>query len=167
MVLTIPHFEPKLKIFLDIKQSINNSLAEYLFDDTQFSVAVIDTETTRPKDLEAWSEQTAQFANGKRVYFADKPVRKEVYPVDSDGAAYGSLLFTPCTQFREITARVLVIDDSTGNTHTEPSQNLLTPQGAKNLVGDCYGKISLELAEVFTNRQDTPFERTPTNCFAI
>jgi hypothetical protein len=158
MVLTIPHFEPKLKISLDVKQSINNSLAEYLFGDTHFSVAVIDPDKTRSEELGTWSKQTAQFANGKRVYFADQPVRHQVYPIDSDGAAYGSLLFTPCTQFQEITARVLVVDDSTGNTHANPNQNFLPPQVAKNLVGDCYGKISLELAEAFTKRQDTPFQ---------
>jgi hypothetical protein len=33
----------------------------------------------------------------------------------SDGAAYGSLVFTPCKEFKELkNLRVLVVDDATG-----------------------------------------------------
>ena len=158
MTLTIPHFDPQLRVSLEIEQKINGSLAEYLFPDTRFQVGIIDPDSTIPEDLYPYEGKSAQFANGKRIYFADKPLREQVYPEASDGAAYGSILFTPCKTFQELTVRTLIVDDSTGNTSKDGSQNLLPPAIAKNLVGDCHGKISPELAEQLTGSQDTPFQ---------
>ena len=53
-----------------------------------------------------------QFSNGLKVYFASDEVREKVYPQMSDGAAYGSLIFTPCQDFKELqNLRILVVDD--------------------------------------------------------
>ncbi|MBW4635053.1 MAG: hypothetical protein KME30_25080 [Iphinoe sp. HA4291-MV1] len=89
------------------------------------------------------------------MYFAsDDKVRERIYPNASDGAAYGSLLFTPCRDFKELkNLRILVIDDATGE-----NGGFLPPDVAKNLVGDCYGKISLDLAEELTSSSNTPFQ---------
>jgi hypothetical protein len=88
------------------------------------------------------------------MYFSDRPVRDLLYPNPSDGAAYGSLAFTPCQKFSQIhQARVLIIDDSTGE-----NNGILPPEQAKKLVGDCHGKLSLELAEQFTGKKNAPFQ---------
>jgi len=50
--------------------------------------------------------------------------------------------------------RVLVIDHETGDSNGVLGDR----QFAKELVGDCWGKMSLSLAEQFTSRTDTPIQ---------
>jgi hypothetical protein len=50
--------------------------------------------------------------------------------------------------------RVLVIDHETGDSNGVLGDR----QFAKELVGDCWGKMSLALAEQFTSRTDTPIQ---------
>lgn len=142
MVIHLSHFDTKLRQDLELKEPVKNCLAEYLFPDAQFALGEINPETVKPRDLREYKGMTLQFASGKRMYFSNLPVRNLVYPNSSDGAAYGSLLFTPCQKFTEIRqARVLIIDDGTGK-----NGGILPTEQAKKLVGDCHGKLSLELS---------------------
>ncbi len=87
------------------------------------------------------------------MYFADKDVRSSVYPRSSDGASYGSLAFTPCQSFQELNARVLIVDDETG-----ANGGIMPSALAKELVGDCYGQVNLQVAEKLVGVDNTPFQ---------
>jgi hypothetical protein len=102
MTINLPHFDTKLQALTNIKEQVKNSLAEYLFPDTEFAVGHIYENSTTSKELEIYEEMTPQFSNGKKVYFGSSEVREKVYPNMSDGAAYGSLVFTPCKEFKEL-----------------------------------------------------------------
>ncbi|MBD2605945.1 hypothetical protein H6G81_15805 [Scytonema hofmannii FACHB-248] len=155
MTLTLKHFDTKLKLDTGVEEKIENSLAEYLYPDVEFAIGTVYPGSTTAQDLEEHEGKTLQFAAGERMYFAsDDKVRDSIYPNASDGAAYGSLLFTPCRDFKELkNLRLIVIDDATGE-----NGGFLPLDVAKNLVGDCYGKISLDLAEELTGSSNTPFQ---------
>jgi hypothetical protein len=154
MTLYLTHFDTKLRQDLQIEEPIKNCLAEYLFPDAHFALGEINPDKVKVKDLREYRGLSLQFASGKRMYFSDRPVRDLLYPNPSDGAAYGSLPFTPCQKFSQIQrARVLIINDSTGE-----NNGILPKEQAKRLVGDCHGKLSLELAEQFTGRKNAPFQ---------
>ncbi|ACK72237.1 conserved hypothetical protein [Gloeothece citriformis PCC 7424] len=154
MTLYLTHFDTKLRQDLEVSEPLKNCLAEYLFPDTKFALGEINPDTVKAEDLRAYKGMSLQFASGKRMYFSERPVRDLLYPNASDGAAYGSLPFTPCQKFSEIKrARVLIIDDSTGE-----NNGILLPQVAKKLVGDCHGKMSLLLAEELTGSKNAPIQ---------
>jgi len=155
MTITLKHFDTKLKQDTGIEEKINNTLAEYLYSNVEFAIGTVYPGATTPQDLGEHEGKTLQFASGERMYFAsDSKARDRVYPNASDGAAYGSLLFTPCKDFKELqNLRILVVDDATGE-----NGGKLPKDVAKNLVGDCYGKISLDLAEELTGSINTPFQ---------
>ena len=137
MTIKIDHFDTLTRQDLDIEENIQNSLAEYLFPDTEFAIGSIYQEITTPEHLDKYQDKTLQFASGERMYFADNEVRALAYPRDSDGASYGSLVFTPCQSFDEIDARVLIVDHETG-----ANGGIMPSDIAKGLVGDCYGKVN-------------------------
>ncbi len=114
MAININHFDTLTRQDLEIEENIKNSLAEYLFPDAEFAIGSIYQEITTPENLDRYQEKTLQFASGERMYFSNDDVRELLYPKASDGAAYGSLVFTPCQSFKEVDARVLIIDDETG-----------------------------------------------------
>ena len=153
MTIHIKHFDTLTRKHLDVQENIKNSLAEYLFPDTNFAIGSTYQDITTSEHLDQYQDKTLQFASGERMFFADSSVRALVYPNISDGASYGSLVFTPCQEFKEINARVLIIDDETG-----ANGGIMPPETARNLVGDCYGKISLKIAEKLTGIDDTPFQ---------
>ena len=154
MTLNILHFDTKLQAPTDIKDVVKNSLAEYLFPDTKFAAGNIYENSTTPKELEKYGDMTPQFSNGQKVYFGSHEVREKVYPNKSDGAAYGSLVFTPCQDFKELlNLRVLVVDDATGE-----NGGILPNDQAKRLVGDCYGRMSPDIARELTGAANTPFQ---------
>lgn len=153
MTLNLQHFDTKLKQDLDVREQISNSLAEYLFPNTEFSLGMVYKDAATPEDLTEYKSKTLEFASGERMYFANQSVRNLVYPNPSDGAAYGSIVFTPCKSFVEQRLRVLVVDDASG-----ANGEIVPDDTAKNLVGDCYGKISLELAQELTQSQNTPLQ---------
>ena len=155
MTLTLKHFDTKLKLDTGVEEKIENSLAEYLYPDVEFAIGTVYPGSTTAQDLKEHEGKTLQFAAGERMFFAsDDKVRDRIYPNASDGAAYGSLLFTPCRDFKELkNLRLIVIDDATGE-----NGGFLPVDVAKNLVGDCYGKISLDLAEELTGNSNTPFQ---------
>jgi hypothetical protein len=155
MTLTLKHFDTKLKLDTGVEEKIENSLAEYLYPDVEFAIGTVYPGSTTAQDLGEHEGKTLQFAAGERMFFAsDDKVRDRIYPNASDGAAYGSLLFTPCRDFKEFeNLRLMVIDDTTGE-----NGGFLALDVAKNLVGDCYGKISLDLAEELTGSSNTPFQ---------
>src|SRR4028118_544753 len=133
MSISIPHFDTKLQGFTGAKEEVKNSIAEYLFSETNWAITQIYEGCTTPEDLREYEEMTAQFSNGKKVYFGTSEVRDKVYPNMSDGAAYGSLLFTPCKDFKELkNLRILVVDDETGE-----NGGVIPNEQAKSLVGDC------------------------------
>ncbi|HEY9599635.1 MAG TPA: hypothetical protein V6D33_18385 [Cyanophyceae cyanobacterium] len=153
MVIIALHFDSKLKTPKGTHQDINNSLAEYLFPETKFALAEIEEGVTKPEDL-ALPSMTPEFSSGKKVYFASEEIRDKVYPVLSDGAAYGSLVFTPCKDFKELKdVRILVIDDETGE-----NGGVMSNEQAKRMVGDCYGRMTPELGQVLTGNGNTPFQ---------
>lgn len=133
MSLKLQHFDTKLKQDLDVREKIDNCLGEYLFPGTEFAVGMVYKEAATPVDLEQYQGKTLQFASGERLYFASQDVRDLLYPTASDGAAYGSLVFTPNKSFIEKKElRVLVVNDSTG-----ANGEIMPPDVAKKLVGDC------------------------------
>lgn len=154
MTINISYFDTKLQAPVDIKEQVKNTLAEYLFPDTEFAVGNIYENSTTPEELEKYEDMTPQFSNGKKVYFGSTEVRAKLYPNLSDGAAYGSLVFTPCQDFKELkNIRVLVVDDETGD-----NGGILPKEQAKSLVGDCYGRISPDVAHELTGVTHTPFQ---------
>ncbi len=153
MSIKVRHFDTLTRQDLDIEENIKNSLAEYLFPDTEFAIGSIYQDITTPQHLDTYQGKTLQFASEERMYFGSDETREFIYPRSSDGASYGSLVFTPCQEFKEIDARVLVVNDETGG-----NGGIMPPEIAKNLVGDCYGKISSEIAEELTGNRKTPFQ---------
>jgi hypothetical protein len=154
MAIQLSYFDTKLHTDTGIKEEVRNTLAEYLFPEVEFAVGEIYPDATTKQDLLEYEGKTAQFANGRRVYFASDEVREKIYPNMSDGAAYGSLVFTPCKDFQEKqNLRILIVDDETGD-----SGGILDKEEAKKLVGDCYGRMSPELARDLTGKTNTPFQ---------
>lgn len=154
MTINISYFDTKLQVSTDIKEQVKNTLAEYLFPDTEFAVGNIYENSTTPEELEKYEDMTPQFSNGKKVYFSSTEVREKIYPNLSDGAAYGSLVFTPCQDFKELkNIRVLVVDDETGD-----NGGILPKEQAKSLVGDCYGRMIPDIAHELTGTIHTPFQ---------
>ena len=153
MTLKTQHFNTLTRQNLDIQESIKNSLAEYLFPNTEFAIGSIYQDITIPEHLDKYQDKTLQFTSGERMYFGNDQVRELLYPNLSDGSAYGSLVFTPCQSFEEINARVLIVDDETG-----ANGGIMPPETAKEIVGDCYGRISSEIAEKLTGVDNTPFQ---------
>lgn len=154
MTINLPHFDTKLQTATDIKEQVKNTVAEYLFPDTDFAVGNIYENSTTPEELEKYEDMTPQFSNGKKVYFGSTEVREKIYPNISDGAAYGSLVFTPCQDFKELkNIRVLVVDEKTGE-----NGGILPKEQAKSLVGDCYGRMSPDIAHELTGVTNTPFQ---------
>jgi len=157
MTLQLNHFDTKLKQNLDVQEKIDNTLAEYLFPETEFALGMVYKEGATAADLREYEGKTLQFASGDRMYFATEPVRELLYPNASDGAAYGSLVFTPNQQFSEQkNVRILVVDDSVEN--LGQNGGLIPIDEALKLVGDCHGKISTALADELTGKKDTPFQ---------
>ncbi|MDJ0747179.1 MAG: hypothetical protein QNJ32_28085 [Xenococcaceae cyanobacterium MO_167.B27] len=153
MTIKTRHFDTLTRQDLDIEESIKNSLAEYLFPDTKFAIGSIYQDISIPEHLNQYEDKTLQFASGERMFFADSSVRSLVYPRESDGSSYGSLVFTPCQSFQEVNAKVLIINDETG-----ANGGIMPPETAKEIVGDCYGKVSSEIAEKLTGVDNTPFQ---------
>ena len=154
MSVSIPHFDTKLQTSTGAKEEVKNSLAEYLFPETEFAITEIYSGCTTPEDLREHQGMTAQFSNGKKVYFGTNEVRDKVYPNMSDGAAYGSLVFTPCKDFKELkNLRILVVDDETGF-----NGGVIPKEQAKKMVGDCYGRMSPDLGYSLTGQTNTPFQ---------
>ncbi len=155
MTLDLAHFDTKTKQPLAINEQIDNCIAEYLFPEAKFKIGHMDPETVQVKDLEPHQGNSLQFSSGKRLYYSNEPVGKQLFPKPSDRAAYGSLPFTPVNKLLDLKqARVLVIDDETGNS----GGVLHDKQFAKHLVGDCYGKMSYELAQQMTGKDNTPIQ---------
>ena len=153
MTITVNHFDTLTRQNLDIQENIQNSLAEYLFPDTEFAIGSIYEDVSIPEHLDNYQDKTLQFASGERMYFGNEEIREQIYPVLSDSAAYGSLVFTPCQSFEEIDARVLIVDHETG-----ANGGIIPTDTARELVGDCRGKINTEMAEKLTGVDDTPFQ---------
>jgi hypothetical protein len=154
-MLTLHHFDTNTRVELELNETVAHCVASYLFPKARVSVGHIDLDAAEPVHLRPYSGQSLQFSSGQRMYFSDQPVGELLYPTPSDRAAYGSLPFTPCKSFHELRQmRVLVIDHETGDSNGVLSDR----QFAKELVGDCWGKMSLALAEQFTSRTDTPIQ---------
>ncbi|MEO0844273.1 MAG: hypothetical protein AAF063_36195, partial [Cyanobacteria bacterium J06643_5] len=134
--------DTKTKQDTGIEEKLQNTLAEYLFPGIDFNIGTAYPEATVPQDLSEYKGMTLQFSAQKRMYYASDPnIRSLLYPNPSDGAAY-PLPFTPCRSFHELhNARVLVIDDVTGD-----SGGIIATSDAKKLVGDCKGLIDFDFA---------------------
>ena len=154
--IEIQHFDTKTGKIIDVAETFNNTVAEYLFPDTKFELGTVyEGNKTTEKELQRFSDKSLQFANGNKFYFADRSdVREQLFPTASDGAAYGSLPFTPCQEFTEVeNISVLVIDDETGENNAN-----LDPEYAKTLVGDCYCRIDNNLHQQVKGRENIPFQ---------
>jgi hypothetical protein len=137
MALKLNHFDTKTKQDTLVEQKLTNSLAEYLFPNTKFSIGIAYADATIREDLDEYNGMTLQFSSGYRMFFADNPnIRDLLYPNPSDAAAY-PLPFTPCLAFHELeNVRILVIDDVTGQ-----NGGVIALDDAIKLVGDCKGLI--------------------------
>ncbi|NBD31695.1 MAG: DUF4326 domain-containing protein [Cyanobacteria bacterium] len=160
--LKVHHFHPVTgKQLTDEtnQEIIKNSLAEYFSKayekDIQFTIGEIEEGITKAQDLEKHKDKSPQFSSGTRVFFTNKEeLREKIFPNPSDGAAYGSNVFTGCNRFHEIeNAKILILDDETGENPIG-----LEPETAKRLVGDCYGRIDNSLHEKMGNQPNTPFQ---------
>ncbi len=142
MALKLNHFDTKTKQDTLVEQKLINSLAEYLFPNTKFSIGIAYPDATIREDLDEYNGMTLQFSSGNRMFFADNPnIRNLLYPHPSDAAAY-PLPFTPCLAFHELqNVRFLVIDDVTGQ-----NGGVIALDDARKLVGDCKGLIDLNFA---------------------
>ncbi|ACB54321.1 hypothetical protein cce_4975 [Crocosphaera subtropica ATCC 51142] len=155
MGIELTHFDTKTGQPLNIDEKIDNCIAEYLFPEAKFQIGHMDPETVKENDLAPRPDRSLQFSSGKRLYYSNEIVGEQLFPKPSDRAAYGSLPFTPVNKRLDIKqARVLVIDDETGNS----GGVLHDKEFAKNLVGDCYGKMSFELAQELTGKDNTPIQ---------
>ncbi|ACK73722.1 hypothetical protein PCC7424_5646 (plasmid) [Gloeothece citriformis PCC 7424] len=151
--ISIGHFDTKSGLALDIKATLNNTVAEYLFGNITYFIGTVYEQTTID-ELKQLEGKTLQFANGSKFYFADSSVREQLFPTPSDGAAYGSLPFTPCLKFTEAeNVRILVINDKTGENNAH-----LNPDLAKKLVGDCWCRIDYTLHQLVGGEKNTPFQ---------
>ncbi|HAG83405.1 MAG TPA: hypothetical protein DCL61_20230, partial [Cyanobacteria bacterium UBA12227] len=154
MPTNISYFDTKLQADTGIQEQIKNCLASYLFPNLDFAVTRIYENATTPEELQNYKDKTPQFSNGEKVYFASEDVRQKIYPEKSDGAAYGSLVFTPCNDFKELkNLKILVVDDETGE-----NGGKIPNDKAKFLVGDCYGRMSSDLAYELTGTTNTPLQ---------
>lgn len=129
---------------------IPNTLIGYFYPNQELITAKSFAETT-PDDLRSIpiaDNRNAKlaFSNGDRHYLADPTSDIDItdlYPNPSDAIAYGSLLATPCRSGQEFQSlKVWVIDDETGENGGQ-----IDNEEAKDLVGDCYGRISYQLAQ--------------------
>jgi hypothetical protein len=153
----VAHFDTLTGKSLDLETGLKNPIAAYLFPDATFSLGQVHEGSTE-EQLRSFEDKTLAFANGEKFYFANRQVREEIFPQGSDGAAYGSIPFTDNQTLHELVgAKVLVIDDETGENGIG-----LDPEVAKRLVGDCYGRVAVDLhgalAEGDASRKDTPFQ---------
>ncbi|PSF35763.1 hypothetical protein C7H19_15160 [Aphanothece hegewaldii CCALA 016] len=169
--LPIAHFDTLTGQSGELTTTFKNTIAEYLFPNTTFSLGTVYPKTTeeqlksqvlRPARAEPAAtaqsrsipSKTLAFANGEKFYFADTEVRHQIFPKDSDGAAYGSIPFTDNRSIHELTdVKVLVIDDETGENNIG-----LAPESAKKLVGDCHGQISPHVHQAIGGEANTPFQ---------
>ena len=164
MSIILRHFDTKTKQDTEIAEELKNTLAEYLYPATQFAIGTAYPEATVAADLQpqivqlddegTGVEMHLQFSSGSRMFFADHPdVRDQLYPVKSDGAPYGSLVFTACRSFEELKkVRVLVVDDTTGENvkvagADGKERDLIDREIAKRLVGDCKGMCTPQVAQ--------------------
>ncbi len=152
-MLTLPHFHTKLRKPLEEADNIEHCLAEYLFPDTEFALGVVYPEGTQAEDLTVYEDKSLQFSSGERMYFADENVGKKLYPKPSDRAAYGNLPFTPCQSVKEIQAKILIVDDQTGE-----NGHFFGKDTAKKWFGDCFGRISKHLCDELTGQAGRPFQ---------
>lgn len=103
MTIILKHFDSKLKQNTGAEEKLNHTLAEYLYPDVEFAIGTVYPGITTATDLSEHEGKTLQFASGERMFFAsDINARERVYPNASDGAAYGSLLFTSCRDLKWI-----------------------------------------------------------------
>ena len=110
MTINLQHFDTKLKQDLEVQEQIKNSLAEYLFPETEFALGMVYKDAATATDLTGYQDKTLQFASGERLYFASQPVRDLLYPNKSYLTAYGILFFTPNKIFIEKNNfRILII----------------------------------------------------------
>ena len=142
MVLKLNHFDTKTKQDMGIEEKLENTLAQYLFTNVEFSIGTAYPEATIPQDLQEHNGMTLQFCTGKRMIYASDPdIRSMLYQNPSDGAAY-PLPFTPCRSFHELeNVRILVVDDATGE-----NGGVIAKSDAKKMVGDCKGLIDQDFA---------------------
>ena len=80
MTLKTKHFDTLTRKDSDIEENIKNSLAEYLFPDSQFAIGSIHQDITTFEHLDQYQDKTLQFASGERMYFADDQIRELLYP---------------------------------------------------------------------------------------
>jgi hypothetical protein len=153
--LSVQYFDLLTQKNLEIPPiAFKNTVAEYLFPNTAVSLASFYAQTT-PEQLQNLVGKTLQFSNTNKGYFTDTGKELDaIYPVVSDGAAYGSIPFTECRNFHELTqAKIAIVDDATGENSLG-----LEPETAKRLVGDCYGQIDSSLHTSIEGEKNTPFQ---------
>ncbi len=153
MTIELPHFDTRLKLYSNNSEKLEHTVAEYLFPKQRWAIGDVEKENCRPEHLRPFDGLSLQFSSRHRMFYGASQVAPLLYPNLSDRTAYGSLPFTSNRSFNELRAKILVIDDGTGE-----NGGILPPELARRLVGDCYGKLSYELAERLTEVNDTPFQ---------
>ncbi len=155
MAIDLRHFDTKTRQDLHLDSRIHHCMAEYLFPKAEFSIGHLEPERAQEADLAPYQGQSLQFSSGQRLYYSTEPVGEQLFPKGSDRAAYGSLPFTPVKELVSLKqARVLVIDDETGNS----GGVIFDQERAKELVADCYGKMSYQLAQELTESDNKPVQ---------
>ena len=81
MTLHVSHFDTKLRQDLQVEEPVKNSMAEYLFPDAKFAIGELNPKTVQVEDLAKYEDMNLELASGERMYFANQPVRDEVFPL--------------------------------------------------------------------------------------
>jgi len=151
--MQLKHFDSKTHLETGTVETKENTLAEYLWPQTEWRLGIVGSATTA-QDLQL-PDRRLEFSHGDKFYFASgqQQLREEVFPKPSDKSAYGSLLFSDNQTLSEQTAKILVVDDESGD-----NGGHLANEEARRLVGDCYGQISPSLHQAVGGEQDTPFQ---------
>lgn len=155
MTLEIKHFDCRLNSWIHtdgnlnnpnsiLTEKLDNTLLEAYFPHKTFSFGHIDDKCT-PDDLKNHpSGQVLLLSSKTRMLYGEPDCLEKINklcPDRKDRGAYGSIFLGSCQNAIKTKLNILVVDDQTGE-----NGGVLPDKLAFRQVGDCHGKISLQLA---------------------
>lgn len=162
MTLEFKHFDTRLNQWIHtdnnshnpdsiLTETLDNTLLESYFSQTNFSFGHIDEHTTS-SDLSNHPEGYVLLLSSKtRLLYGPAECLETIdklCPDRKDRGAYGSIFMGSCKNFINEQLNILIVDDSTGE-----NGGILDKEDAYKLVGDCYGQISPQLYDKLTKRE--------------
>jgi hypothetical protein len=162
MTLEFKHFDTRLNQWIHtgndsdntnsiLTETLNNTLLESYFPNTNFSFGHIDEHST-PSDFKNHPEGHVLLLSSKtRLLYGPASCLETIdklCPDRKDRGAYGSIFLGACKNAISEELSILIVDDSNGENGGILSSNL-----AYKLVGDCYGQVSTEIYDKLINRE--------------